>query len=1210
MELRTLASARFRIVRALGSGATGDVYEAIERDRGARVAVKALRTTHPIAVARFKSEFRALADLEHPNLVSLGELVEEDGRLFFTMELVRGADFLTHVRPGALDEARLRHALLGLGRGLDALHQAGKVHRDVKPSNVLVTSEGRVVILDFGLTIDAEHADSWTGPSIVGTPNYMAPEQAAGQPAGAAADWYAVGVMLYEALTGRPPHDGPVMKVLQDKQQVAPPPPEELAPDAPADLAALCAALLRFDPADRPSGPSVLRRLGRGATAPPLSPTSTQSDAPPFIGRDRELRQLGEALAGVATHRGAPCAVLIRGESGVGKTTLARVFTGALDGATVVLTGRCFERESVSYKVFDGVTEALARALAGFDPVEAAALLPLHAALLATVFPALRRIRAFADAPAVIGVDELDQRELRARVFHAMRELLVRLAARRIVVLAIDDLQWADDDSLAMLDELLVPPDAPPMLVLATVRPEARPTRDHEPDVAARLHAACADTRTIELGPLDAAAARELAARLAEVHGVGGTIDVDAVAQEAGGHPLFLDELVRHAATGGASGGRVRLDDALWARVVALEPRARDLLEHLALAGQPMPQETIARAADVAADQLGRLISVLRVANLARTRGTRAWDTVEPYHDRVRQAVIARLAPTQRQAIHRALAIAIEGTPHHAQESMLAYHWEAAGRHDLAARHAALAAQRAADGLAFDLAVRFYRMALALGHPDRAALLGRLGDALGVDGRGAEAADAYLEAAGLTPADAVALDLRRLAAEQLLISGHIDRGLELITTLLDALGMSLPRTPRTALASLVLRRALLRARGLRFRERQEDAVAATELTRVDLCWSVATGLAMVDNIRGADFQTRHLLLALRAGEPTRVARALAIEGGFLCCNGPSGRRRARTLFDTAQAMLARAPSPNATALLLGAEAIAAYQGGRWRRALALAHRAELAIRSHRGRAWEVDTIYFFWLYALFYVGDLRELSVLAPALLRDATARGDLYGATNLRVGLCNSAWLVAGDLATARAHLDEAARQWTARGFHVQHYHHMLGLGNLRLYAGEAVAGHAELLARWPALEASMLLRVQLVRLEVLHLRARLALAAARERPAERDRYLSEVARVATTVARSREPWAVPLAELLRAGLSAARGATDDAAARLRRAADGLDAADMAMWAAVARLRLGRILGGADGDALVEATMERFRIETVAEPAAFATMLVPGFAD
>jgi len=89
-----------------------------------------------------------------------------------------------------------------------------------------------------------------------------------------------------------------------------------------------------------------------------------------------------------------------------------------------------------------------------------------------------------------------------------------------------------------------------------------------------------------------------------------------------------------------------------------------------------------------------------------------------------------------------------------------------------------------------------------------------------------------------------------------------------------------------------------------------------------------------------------------------------------------------------------------------------------------------------------------------------------------------------------------------------------------------------------------------------------------------------------------------------------VPLAELLRAGLSAARGATDDAAARLRRAADGLDAADMAMWAAVARLRLGRILGGADGDALVEATMERFRIETVAEPAAFATMLVPGFAD
>ena len=867
MDAEPLISTRFEIIRTIGSGSTGDVYEAIDRDRGGRVAIKALRLEHPLAVARFKHEFRILQDIEHPNLVSLGELIEEHGRLFFTMELLDGEDFLGYVRPpdSGLDEPRLRRVFAELGGALEALHARGLVHRDVKPSNVLVTRDERVVVLDFGLTVDLEEGDpTWTGPSIVGTPHYMSPEQAAGQPTSPASDWYSAGVMLYEALTGQPPHDGPVMKIFADKQQVEPTPPVELDPSLPSDLSDLCAALLRFHPGDRPTGATAIRRARSQPGFPPRRrkpTTGSFSQGPPFVGREPELAQLHKILDREVIRDGMPAIVLIRGESGVGKTTLVRELVRSIERDALVARGRCFERESVSYKAFDGVVAGLTRAIARMEPAAAAAMLPLHAAALADVFPDLKRVKAFADAPPGAPLGQRDQRD---RVFGALRELLVRLARGRTVVLAIDDLQWADEDSLALLAELVRPPEAPALLLLATLRP---PGAAAGADVAARVREAFPQVRSIELGPLDPASSRELAERLCALHDVRDRIDADQLCEEAGGHPLFLDELVRHAA-GGRGGEGFRLDDALWARVAALDPRARAVVEVVALAGEPIRYDTVSRAAGLAPEQLGRVLSLLRVENLVRTAGAGGDDTVEPYHDRVRAAIAAQLDADRRAELHRALAIALEASPRHGHEPMLAFHWEGAGRSDQAARYAAAAAREAADALAFDRAARFYRLALGLGHPDRGELYARLGAVLGYDGRGSEAADAYLAAANATPADEVALDRRRLAAEQLLISGHIDRGIELIGKLLGTLGMELPATPRRALASLVMRRALLRARGLGFRERQAGAIPATELTRIDLCWSVAGGLAMVDTFRSADFQTRHLLLALR-GEPTR-----------------------------------------------------------------------------------------------------------------------------------------------------------------------------------------------------------------------------------------------------------------------------------------------------------------------------------------------------
>ena len=208
----------YRIGRLIGRGGMGAVYEA-QDERGEVVALKALRGCDPTALARFKHEFRALSDLVHPNLALLHSLVVADDQAFLTMERIDGVDFLAHVRAAPPEQrvARLRGALAQLVEGLAALHAAGKLHRDVKPSNVLVTGEGRVVILDFGLVEELMGPAPEPGDPVAGTPAYMAPELLTGGAPSAASDWYSVGVMLYEALTGSLPFTGDSFEVLRDK---------------------------------------------------------------------------------------------------------------------------------------------------------------------------------------------------------------------------------------------------------------------------------------------------------------------------------------------------------------------------------------------------------------------------------------------------------------------------------------------------------------------------------------------------------------------------------------------------------------------------------------------------------------------------------------------------------------------------------------------------------------------------------------------------------------------------------------------------------------------------------------------------------------------------------------------------------------------------------------------------------------------------------
>jgi eukaryotic-like serine/threonine-protein kinase len=1264
---------RFELLRTLGAGGMGVVYEALDRESDSRVALKTIRLPSADRLARFKNEFRTLQDLQHPNLVRLDELFESDGIWFFTMELVDGVDLLHYVRrddgatcdvPGrgstgplltvssalldsaadedardadeapytdtvqiaapqpapsragaadeptggrlrtgtTIDQHRLRDALRQLVLALCALHDAGKVHRDVKPGNILVTRDGRVVLLDFGLIADAAAAPR--EHRAPGTVAFMAPEQLSGGGGGTAADWYAVGVTLYEALTGRRPFVGSAQDIIELKQYADPVPPSQVVDGVPADLDALCLELLSRDPTRRPDAPEILRRLG--IRRPPVLGRRMR---PALFGRERELAALRAAYGEVVRRR--PMTVLVGGESGVGKSVLVRAFLDEIGGsAALTLAGRCYERETVPYKAFDAVMEALAQALGELPEAELAPLLPERVELLANMFPTQRQVAAIdaaARAAKLFETRRADAFQTRVAIFSVLRALWSRLAARSPLVVVIDDLQWADADSLSLLGHLTRPPDAPPFLLLATVRT----ARDADGlDLATLRSHIGGELREVHVERLGADAAQALAASLL----TGAAPDertIRAVAAEAQGHPMFIEALIRHRLAHPDAIGPTRLDEALVARTEDLAPQAARLLELVCVAGVPVRQEVSADALGVPFGALAPLIASLRAASLVKTHGLRRGASIEAYHDRVRESVVARLRDEPRRRAHQQLAAALERSGDGDPE-LLAFHLRESGDPRRASDHAERAAIRARAALAFDRAARLYRMALDLDADDaeRAHRL-RVGlaEALGNAGHGAESAEVYLAATEHAPAEQQ-VELRRHAAEQLLLSGRIDDGMREMRAVLAAIGIRMPKTRRRALAVLAVNRARIWLRGADLGVRLRDAadLSANELMRLDVCWSMAVGMAIVDPIRGADFQARHLLLALDTGEPFRIACAVAAEASFSAGNGGPAWPRTSYLVTMAARLAETCGRPEALGQAAFAAALAEYGVGRFGPGEELFERAEAIFRSRcAGVVWWIDTAQYLSLECLYYGGRISELCRRVPVALADAEGRGDLFAAANFQLGMPHTSWLFRDDVDGARRHIAAGIAGWSTDGFHMQHEAAQVAQVNTLLYTGDAPAAHRRMREVWRAYSRSAIFTIQLARIAGYHERARAALGAAVV-GGDREELIAEARHAAKRLAHERMPWSLAFAALARAGAHAADGAPDASLAELDTAIATFDAAHMALYAAVARLRKGELLGGDEGLALIAGAAAWMRAEGIVRPDRVTAMLAPGF--
>src|SRR5262249_49610096 len=254
--------------------------------------------------------------------------------------------------------------------------------------------------------------------------------------------------------------------------------------------------------------------------------------------------------------------------------------------------------------------------------------------------------------------------------------------------------------------------------------------------------------------------------------------------------------------------------------------------------------------------------------------------------------------------------------------------------------------------------------------------------------------------------------------------------------------------------------------------RTAHELSAAELQRLDMGYKISTGL-IVDPIRASHFHTVHLLLALRAGEPARVARALCGEMIYQASLG-HGDRRTEHLVAAARQLAEKTRDPHVLALVLGGSGLAAYLQGRWRSARDGAERALKLFREKcTGVPWEVMQCEIFMLRCLYFLGEIKEITRRLPRALQEARSLGNLYGASQVPAGEMVIHSLARDDVEGARAEAAEAFANWSQEGTHLIDHLEMLGRAHIDLYAGQAQAALHYVHERWDDLHRAMFMRV-----------------------------------------------------------------------------------------------------------------------------------------
>lgn len=777
------------VLSHLGQGSQATVFR-VRRGQD-EYALKMLRAalTDEAALTAFRREAALLACVKHPGIPRVHEVGVVRRRSYLIMDLVNGSRLTEPLAMGPLDVSRVVSVAMDIASALDAAHQAGVVHRDVKPDNIVLDEGGRPRLIDFGLAMQGVDE---TGDSVVGTMTYGAPEQSGmlRRSVDARADLYSLGVVLYECLTGLPPFTSPDIGEVIRMHATMPAPDVRLArPEVPAVLADLVAKLLAKDPDDRyQSAAGLLADLkcmsGRNAVEDfPLAQWDrpTQQRDPALSGRTRQLDALQRLWRESAAGRGG--AVLVEGLAGSGKSRLVREFLRVGCGnARVVLRGHSDADEAVPFAPLREAVERHFRDVRDMDPQEReqaverlrAAAGP-NQALLATLSPALGEL---------LGVQEAEQAEHHDQFISAAASFLLGLArSSGPAVLVLDDAQWLDDATRRVLTRVAGDLASTPLLVVVATRNDPAHQGALE-DLRVSLDDAVADTLVME--PLEA----DSVVRIVGDMSGGMSLDTEAAAMvvsRTDGNALALQEYLvalMHSGLLRPAWGRWELDvehlddlplagsavDLVIRRLEELDTTTRAMLGVAALIGASFSLDLLAQVTRTDLRRVARVVDQATWTHILERRGEERYAFL---HNTVREAFLAQFDETSLVQHHQRIAdvlvqtastdpASVYATARHCQNGDVVRHERqvfranfAAGRLALAEHSPAQAVQylERAEQVASDPGAEFYR-ALGVAH----YRAGRFTDAVEVLDKALGSSDDPLERASVLHLMAVVQD--------------------------------------------------------------------------------------------------------------------------------------------------------------------------------------------------------------------------------------------------------------------------------------------------------------------------------------------------------------------------------------------------------------------------------------------------------------------